>query len=57
MTANLTAEVISPDHRAELEWIAAELQRPDLTPHRRFELLEISWEIADQYSCDPRLCE
>lgn len=49
--------VVSPEDRAQLEAIAAELQQAELNPLRRSELLETASKIAEKYSCDARLCD
>ena len=50
-------DVLSTEHRALLEAIAAELEQTAVTPNRRTELLDTLAEIAAEYSCDARLAE
>jgi hypothetical protein len=56
-TSRPISDVLSPEHRARLEAIVIELQKPDLPVERRAELIEICDQIAAQYDFDPRLCE
>ena len=56
-TVAVAADVISAGDRQQLEAVAAELARAELSEFRRQELLEIASEIAEKYSCDARLCE
>jgi hypothetical protein len=49
--------VLSAEHRAQLDAIARELEKPELSVDRRAALIAISDEIAAEYTCDPRLCE
>ena len=57
MPTQMEPEVGSPEHRAQLEAIAAELNSRTLSPERRAELLALCEEIAAHYTCDERLCE
>ena len=43
--------------RVTLDFLAVELQRPDLSRERRSELEDKVNAVADLYRCDPRLCE
>jgi hypothetical protein len=53
----VATEVITNEDREQLEAVAAELARAELTEGRRLELLDIASAIAEKYSCDARLCE
>ena len=50
-------DVVCEEHRAQLDAIAAELDDGNISPARRAELLAICESIAENYSCDARLCE
>ena len=56
-TVAIAADVISAEDRQQLEAVAAELARAELSESRRQELLESASKIAEKYSCDARLCE
>jgi hypothetical protein len=57
MPTQLDLDVVSPEHRVQLDEMAAELEHPDLPAFRRAELLALCDEIAEHYGCDARLCE
>ena len=56
-TTAVATEVITNEDREQLEAVAAELARAELTEGRRLELLDIASAIAEKYSCDALLCE
>jgi hypothetical protein len=57
MTSDLecTPSLLSADDRLVLDEIADELEQPGLSFDRRSELLQAIADIAEKYTCDPRL--
>jgi hypothetical protein len=49
--------VISANDRAAFEILAAELQKPNLSPEKRTEIVETGLAIAVRYQCDLRRYE
>lgn len=50
-----TPSVLSAEDMLALDCIATELAQSELTAERRGELLEAIADLADKYTCDPRL--
>jgi hypothetical protein len=57
MTSDLdrTPSLLSADDRLVLDEIATELEQPGLSFERRSELIQAIADIAEKYTCDPRL--
>ena len=56
MTSDLDCtSLVSADDRILLDEIADELESPGLSFERRSELLHAIADIAEKYTCDPRL--
>ena len=50
-----TPSLVSAEDRLTLDEIADELEQPGLSMQRRSELRQAIADIAEKYTCDPRL--